>query len=90
MDIGVTVGLSVGVVLMMLAVAVLIGWMVYRRIQRNNLKSMNFDNPVYKKTTESDSSLDRISIVFAGHLNGRGHKQSLLSAFRNEVDVTNC
>ncbi|XP_068676353.1 very low-density lipoprotein receptor-like isoform X2 [Montipora foliosa] len=86
----VTVGISVGVVLIMLAVAVLIGWLVYKRIQRNNLRSMNFDNPVYKKTTESDSSLDRISIVFAGHLNGRGHKQSLLSAFRNEVDVTNC
>ena len=39
---------------------------------------MNFDNPVYKKTTESNSSLDRISIHFGGHSHGKGHRQSLL------------
>lgn len=41
---------------------------------------MNFDNPVYKKTTESNSnsSLDRISIHVGGYSNGKSHKQSLL------------
>lgn len=41
---------------------------------------MNFDNPVYKKTTESNSSssLDRINIHFGGYSNGKSHKQSLL------------
>ena len=36
---------------------------------------MSFDNPVYKKTTESNGSLDRISIRF-GHSHGKC--QSLL------------
>ena len=31
---GVTVGISVSVVLVMIAIAVFIGWLVYRRIQR--------------------------------------------------------
>ena len=42
---------------------------------------MNFDNPVYKKTTESTSSLDKISIHFSGHSHGRGHRQSLLVSY---------
>lgn len=51
---------------------------------------MNFDNPVYKKTTESNSSLDRISIHFGGPSNGKNHKQSLLGSFQNEVEVSSC
>ncbi|XP_078354052.1 low-density lipoprotein receptor-like isoform X1 [Oculina patagonica] len=86
-DIGVTVGISIAVVVLILALGVLVGWLVYRRIQRHNRRSMNFDNPVYKKTTESNSSLDRISIHF-GHSHGKC--QSLLGSFRNDVEVSNC
>lgn len=87
-DVGVTAGISVAVVIVLLAMSGLIGWLVYRRIRRNNLRSMSFDNPVYKKTTESNGSLDRISIRF-GHSHGK-KCQSLLSSFRNEVEIHSC
>lgn len=86
-DAGVTAAISVAVVVVLLALGGLIGWLVYRRIRRNNLRSMSFDNPVYKKTTESNGSLDRISIRF-GHSHGKC--QSLLSSFRNEVEIHSC
>ncbi|XP_067027218.1 low-density lipoprotein receptor-like isoform X2 [Acropora muricata] len=83
-DVGVTVGISVSVVLFMINTAVLIAWMFYRRIQKNR-KFLIFDNPVYMKTTVSGSSLDTVSIGPGGHSPERGPRQSLLTAYSNEV-----
>ncbi|KAG0435715.1 hypothetical protein HPB47_018353 [Ixodes persulcatus] len=36
-----------------------IGYVVYRQCLRRNITSMNFDNPVYRKTTEDQFSLEK-------------------------------
>jgi hypothetical protein len=36
-----------------------IGFIIYRSILRRNVQSMNFDNPVYRKTTEDQFSLEK-------------------------------
>lgn len=47
--------ISVSVLLVMAAVG---GYLMWRNWQHKNMKSMNFDNPVYLKTTEEDLSID--------------------------------
>lgn len=36
-----------------------IGYIVYRHFLHRNVTSMNFDNPVYRKTTEDQFSLEK-------------------------------
>lgn len=42
----------------LLAVAGAAGYLTWRNWQLRNQKSMNFDNPVYLKTTEEDLNID--------------------------------
>jgi predicted negative regulator of RcsB-dependent stress response len=47
--------MTFSVLLVMAAVG---GYLMWRNWQHKNMKSMNFDNPVYLKTTEEDLSID--------------------------------
>lgn len=42
----------------LLVTAALAGYFMWRNWQHKNMKSMNFDNPVYLKTTEEDLTID--------------------------------
>ncbi|XP_033738697.1 low-density lipoprotein receptor-like isoform X2 [Pecten maximus] len=50
--VGVIAGVVVGVVAVIFIVLGVVGFIFYRRYTNRNIKSMNFDNPVYRKTTE--------------------------------------
>ena len=44
-------------ILKKLHVCVQVGVLVFRRYRNKNIKSMNFDNPVYRKTTTDDDKV---------------------------------
>uniref|UniRef100_A0A8D0DE69 Low density lipoprotein receptor-related protein 8, apolipoprotein e receptor n=1 Tax=Sander lucioperca TaxID=283035 RepID=A0A8D0DE69_SANLU len=61
------------------------GYLVWRNWRRKNTKSMNFDNPVYRKTTEDDD--DEIHI--GRHSESIGHVYPVVPlSERNFVDVS--
>lgn len=56
------------------------GYLVWRNWRRKNTKSMNFDNPVYRKTTEDDD--DEIHI--GRHSESIGHVYPAVSGSHSQ------
>ncbi|KAM7369350.1 hypothetical protein PAMP_013624 [Pampus punctatissimus] len=77
----VCVRLSVSSVL--LATAVAGGYLMWRNWQLKNQKSMNFDNPVYLKTTEEDLNID-----ITRHGANVGHTYPAISIVSTDDDLS--
>lgn len=58
-DPGLVAGIVIGVVSLGLLLLALIAVLCYRHYLHRNVTSMNFDNPVYRKTTEDQFSLEK-------------------------------
>uniref|UniRef100_H3AE25 Very low-density lipoprotein receptor n=1 Tax=Latimeria chalumnae TaxID=7897 RepID=H3AE25_LATCH len=65
----------------LLAVGAAAGYLVWRNWQQKNMKSMNFDNPVYLKTTEEDLAID-----ISRHASSVGHTYPAISVVNTEDD----
>ncbi|XP_046661606.1 very low-density lipoprotein receptor-like isoform X4 [Homalodisca vitripennis] len=58
-DDGMVAGIVIAIVTVVLILISLIALAVYRHYLHRNVTSMNFDNPVYRKTTEDQFSLEK-------------------------------
>lgn len=58
-DPGVVAGIVIGVVSASVFILGLVAILCYRHYLHRNVTSMNFDNPVYRKTTEDQFSLEK-------------------------------
>ncbi|XP_039277225.1 low-density lipoprotein receptor isoform X4 [Nilaparvata lugens] len=58
-DTGMIAVFVISIVTLILILAALIAFIVYRHYLHRNVTSMNFDNPVYRKTTEDQFSLEK-------------------------------
>ena len=58
-DRGLVAGIVIGVVSLGLLLLALLAVLCYRHYLHRNVTSMNFDNPVYRKTTEDQFSLEK-------------------------------
>ncbi|XP_047507981.1 very low-density lipoprotein receptor-like isoform X3 [Pieris napi] len=58
-DAGVVAGIVVAVITGIIIIAALIAVVMYRHYVHRNVTSMNFDNPVYRKTTENQFALEQ-------------------------------
>ncbi|NXP41212.1 VLDLR protein, partial [Leiothrix lutea] len=67
-------------VLLMMAAAA--GYFMWRNWQHKNMKSMNFDNPVYLKTTEEDLTID-----IGRHSGSVGHTYPAISVVSTDDDM---
>lgn len=68
---------------LLLAMAATGGYLMWRNWQIKNKKSMNFDNPVYLKTTEEDLSID-----ISRHSASVGHTYPAISVVNTEDDLS--
>ncbi|XP_039240456.1 very low-density lipoprotein receptor isoform X4 [Pipra filicauda] len=68
------------VVLLVMAAAA--GYFMWRNWQHKNMKSMNFDNPVYLKTTEEDLTID-----IGRHSGSVGHTYPAISVVSTDDDM---
>ncbi|KTG31106.1 hypothetical protein cypCar_00030904 [Cyprinus carpio] len=67
----------------LLAMAAAGGYLMWRNWQIKNKKSMNFDNPVYLKTTEED-----LNINISRHSASVGHTYPAISVVNTEDDLS--
>ncbi|CAG4979471.1 unnamed protein product [Parnassius apollo] len=58
-DAGVVAGIVIAVITGVVILAALIAVVMYRHYVHRNVTSMNFDNPVYRKTTENQFALEQ-------------------------------
>ncbi|EEB15646.1 Very low-density lipoprotein receptor precursor, putative [Pediculus humanus corporis] len=58
-DTGMVAGIAIVVVTIVLISTSLIAFIFYRQYLHRNVRSMNFDNPVYRKTTEEQFSIEK-------------------------------
>ncbi|CAH2050204.1 unnamed protein product, partial [Iphiclides podalirius] len=58
-DAGVVAGIVIAVITGVLVLAALVAFVMYRHYVHRNVTSMNFDNPVYRKTTENQFALEQ-------------------------------
>uniref|UniRef100_A0A673XUN9 Very low density lipoprotein receptor n=1 Tax=Salmo trutta TaxID=8032 RepID=A0A673XUN9_SALTR len=68
---------------LLLAIAAAGGYLMWRNWQLKNKKSMNFDNPVYLKTTEEDLNID-----ISRHTSNIGHTYPAISVVNTEDDLS--
>uniref|UniRef100_A0A8C1U7X5 Very low-density lipoprotein receptor n=1 Tax=Cyprinus carpio TaxID=7962 RepID=A0A8C1U7X5_CYPCA len=68
---------------LLLAMAAVGGYLMWRNWQIKNKKSMNFDNPVYLKTTEEDLNID-----ISRHSASVGHTYPAISMVNTEDDLS--
>ncbi|XP_036384256.1 very low-density lipoprotein receptor isoform X3 [Megalops cyprinoides] len=68
---------------LLLAMAAAGGYLMWRNWQLKNKKSMNFDNPVYLKTTEEDLNID-----ISRHASSVGHTYPAISVVNTEDDLS--
>lgn len=57
--VGKIAGIVAGVLCILVIIFGVIGFLVYRSYMKRNRHSMNFDNPVYRKTTEDQFALEK-------------------------------
>lgn len=61
--VGTVAVIAIAVVVGLAVLVVIIGCFIYRKYTKRNIKSMNFDNPVYRKTTEETVRINRDSAL---------------------------
>uniref|UniRef100_A0A8C4U7F2 Very low density lipoprotein receptor n=1 Tax=Falco tinnunculus TaxID=100819 RepID=A0A8C4U7F2_FALTI len=67
---------------LLLLVTTVAGYFMWRNWQHKNMKSMNFDNPVYLKTTEEDLTID-----IGRHSGSVGHTYPAISVVSTDDDM---
>lgn len=58
-DTGKVAGIIIGILAGITIIITLVSFFIYKQYLRRNVTSMNFDNPVYRKTTEDQFSLEK-------------------------------
>ncbi|XP_065088689.1 very low-density lipoprotein receptor-like isoform X2 [Ochlerotatus camptorhynchus] len=58
-DSGLVAGITIGIITIVVIVFFCAAYLIYRHHVNRNSTSMNFDNPVYRKTTEDQFSLEK-------------------------------
>ncbi|XP_046473466.1 very low-density lipoprotein receptor isoform X2 [Neodiprion pinetum] len=83
-DRGIVAGIVIGVVTVGLAVPALVAFLCYRHYLHRNVTSMNFDNPVYRKTTEDQFSLEKNRFPLPATTVGEEAQEPLTSPGTND------
>ncbi|XP_020282634.1 very low-density lipoprotein receptor-like isoform X3 [Pseudomyrmex gracilis] len=83
-DPGLVAGIVIGVVSIGLLMLALVAVLCYRHYLHRNVTSMNFDNPVYRKTTEDQFSLEKNRFPLPAATVGEEAQEPLTSPGTND------